>query len=814
VRADRTLRETICKIIRGAYLERMSFPSLRILLVALTCICASSRCFTQISPISINEIFANNQDLINPDGSISDWVELYNNGTEPVSLAGYSLTDSASNPKKWVFPANVVIAPKGFLLVLLDSGQPASSVSGSPLNTGFSLKAGGDRIELYSPTTLIVESVRFGPQAANYSIGRVPAAFRSFVLCTPTAGSANNAQSLGAQTDLRINEWMASPSSGNDWFELHNTNALPVQLTGLSFTDDGNTPSPVAPLSYIGTGRYGYLQIFADNSTNDNEVNFKLGGGGDSISLLSAASAQIDSVRFGQQTADVSQGRLPDGSANIKSLNAATPGESNLTPYQGLVVNELLSHTDPPFEDAVELYNQTAAGIDIGGWYLSNKRSDLKKYLVPNGTIVPANGYLVIYEGQFNRSGDPNAFTFNSAHGDEVYLAQANAAGDLSGLIVSETFEAAANGVSFGRYDTSVPGDYKFVAMERRTFGVDRPSSVEQFRTGKGAVNSAPKIGPVVINEIMYHPPSTATDGSDNVADEYIELRNLASASVLLYDPLFPANLWKLQGGVNFTFPSGATLPALGYALIVSFSPSTDTQQLAAFRAKYAVPTGVQIFGPYDGKLNNGGDPVEIYSPDPPQLPPHPDAGFVPYIRVDKVNFRDLAPWPTDADGTGKSLQRKNSNAFGNDPVNWQSAAPSAGKSNSAEVLDSDGDGLPDVWEGQYGLNPNDPSDAATDSDQDGFTNLQEFLAGTDPKNASSRLTLRVSAGSTGPVQLTFSSIAGRSYSVQYRNNLLPSTTWQKLVSTNATANEIKVEDSDTAGRSARFYRIATPATD
>jgi pectate lyase len=50
-----------------------------------------------------------------------------------------------------------------------------------------------------------------------------------------------------------------------------------------------------------------------------------------------------------------------------------------------------------------------------------------------------------------------------------------------------------------------------------------------------------------------------------------------------------------------------------------------------------------------------------------------------------------------------------------------------------AAEVDSDGDGMPDWWEKKYGLNPNDPSDAAQDRDGDGYTNLEEYLNGTDP---------------------------------------------------------------------------------
>jgi pectate lyase len=51
---------------------------------------------------------------------------------------------------------------------------------------------------------------------------------------------------------------------------------------------------------------------------------------------------------------------------------------------------------------------------------------------------------------------------------------------------------------------------------------------------------------------------------------------------------------------------------------------------------------------------------------------------------------------------------------------------------------DSDGDGMPDDWEKQHGLNPHDPSDASTDLNGDGYTNIEAFIHGLNPKGRKS----------------------------------------------------------------------------
>src|SRR5437773_7253192 len=59
---------------------------------------------------------ANSRTLLDENGDSPDWIELYNPGASPVSLAGYGLSDDPALPFKWTF-RDATIEPTGFLLV-------------------------------------------------------------------------------------------------------------------------------------------------------------------------------------------------------------------------------------------------------------------------------------------------------------------------------------------------------------------------------------------------------------------------------------------------------------------------------------------------------------------------------------------------------------------------------------------------------------------------------------------------------------------------------------------------------------------------
>jgi hypothetical protein len=414
-----------------------------------------------------------------------------------------------------------------------------------------------------------------------------------------------------------------------------------------------------------------------------------------------------------------------------------SPGEADVVlPIPTVLVNEVLAHSDLPLVDAVELYNPGTAPADIGGWFLTDDFANPKKYLIPSGTIISPGGYMVFDEYDFNVG--PDGFAFSSK-GEEAYIFSADAQGNLTGYTHGFSFGASENAVSFGRHVTSTGAEH-FVAQERLT--LEGP-------------NSGPRLGPVVINEIMYNP--LLLDGVNNVIDEYIELHNITAQPVPLFDPNAVTNSWILDDGVKFTFPSGVVLPPHGYLLVTGFDPDLEPELLAGFRSRLKVGLDVPIHGPFQGNLNNAGERIALYRPDSPQGPDQPDEGMVPFILVEEVEYLNVAPWPEEANRTGKSLQRRTGAEYANDPVNWLAASPTPGRASPGEFR---------------------------------ITGISRIGSSTF---------------------IRFPAEAGQAYSILYQDDLMAGH-WQKLmdVSPAEEFRDLEITDEAPGSDGARFYRIVT----
>ncbi|MEI7806928.1 MAG: S8 family serine peptidase [Verrucomicrobiota bacterium] len=122
---------------------------------------------------------------------------------------------------------------------------------------------------------------------------------------------------------------------------------------------------------------------------------------------------------------------------------------------------------------------------------------------------------------------------------------------------------------------------------------------------------------------------------------------------------------------------------------------------------------------------------------------------------------------------------------------------------------DADGDGLPDWWELWHNLNPNDSSDAALDSDNDGVINLYEYLAGTDPRDETDFFHI-ASIASGSICVLSFQSALNRLYTLEVRTNL-GSGSWTSVsgqVDIAGNAGLLELSQANSPSDMTQFYRI------
>jgi hypothetical protein len=551
----------------------------------------------------------------------------------------------------------VMSAPAGTVYYTLDGSDPR--LLGGAVSP---------RAQVYNGAILLEESTTVKARALSGS--------------TWSALNAAEFTLIQTFTELFITEIMYNPVPTESWtgdqlefIELKNVGLVPLDLSGVAFTAGIRHTFPLGTQLDPGA----FIVLVADpvafaahypGVRFDGVYSGRLSNSGERLTLSHAVGSTIFTVRYSDSepwpiAADGAGFSLvpvnpnlnpnPDDAAHWRASRSAggSPGRDDpAASVPEILVNEVLTHTDLPFVDAIELYNPNAVAVDVGHWYLTDRRDTPRKYRFPASTWIPAGGYLVLDEGAFNPNPGVSPSFSLSSHGEEVYLYSGNAAGELTGYSHGFAFGAAANGVAFGRHIIST-GEAHYPAQSALTLG---------------APNAGPRVGPVVINEIHYHP--AAGDA------EFVELKNITAVPVPLYHVDHPQLTWRLNG-IGFTFPPGVQLSAGGILLVVSGDP-------AVFRARNGIPADVPVFGPYPGVLQDGGERLQLLRPDAPDIG---DDGqpIVPEIVVDEVRYSNKAPWPVNAAGSGASIERVESVAYGNDPGNWRASpgAPSAGFANA-----------------------------------------------------------------------------------------------------------------------------------
>jgi hypothetical protein len=319
--------------------------------------------------------------LTDNQGEHEPWVELYNSGTNPISLAGCYLANNYSNLTQWAFPPDAVLQPGQFKVVFAD-GEPGETTAGE-WHANFRLDPGHGSVALaWTPSGVqVLDYLNYTNLPSGRSYGDFPDGqpFSRQEFYRPTPAGTND--NLAAPLAVYINEWMAHNTSTllntnnnnkyDDWFEIQNPSGAPANLGGYFLTDNSNDPFQFEiPVGTI-IPPHGFLLVWADGHSQLNtntdpalHISFKLEQNGEFIGLYASDGVLIDAVAFGPQYADISEGRYPDGPAAqwVAPLSASTPGAPNAiyanrypqipvipnaTAYAGILFQFNVAATDP-----------------------------------------------------------------------------------------------------------------------------------------------------------------------------------------------------------------------------------------------------------------------------------------------------------------------------------------------------------------------------------------------------------------------------------------------------------------------------------
>jgi hypothetical protein len=336
------------------------------------------------------------------DGKNLEFVELFN--TEPVDwdIGGFRLEGQID----YTFAAGTILPGRSFAVV---AAEPASIEEQYGLTSVYgpcqgNLDNGGGTLRLVNNRGGVLLKIEYDdhypwPESAD-GLGH------SLVLMKPDYGE-NDPRSWqasaerggnpgtidpGSSQNICVNEVLANPGSGQmPFIELYNSSPEPADISGYYLSDSPETLKFKIPAAAtIPAG--GYLAF----SASDWGGAMSLSPGGERIYLLSADQRRVvDAVTYGAEEPGVSLGHFPNGAYAIRALAAPTPGQANAALYdRDLVINEIMYHpiSEDSNDEYIELYNKGTQPVDVSGWELSSGVS----YTIPNGTIVPADGYLVI----------------------------------------------------------------------------------------------------------------------------------------------------------------------------------------------------------------------------------------------------------------------------------------------------------------------------------------------------------------------------------------------------------------------------------
>ena len=238
-------------------------------------------------------------------------------------------------------------------------------------------------------------------------------------------------------------------------------------------------------------------------------------------------------------------------------------------------------------------------------------------------------------------------FSFSNGMPVDLWLIEADGSGQPLRFVDHFSFTASPQGESVGRWPN----------------GTGEPSPLASQTPF--ALNSGPRVGPLVVTEVHYHPADPG-NGIDEDLMEFVEIFNPDLGTIDLSG-------WEIEG-LDAVIPAGTMLGPGQVLVVLPFDPYSDLDSLADFESVVGVDvssSSAHFVGGYSGLMDDHGEPLELRR-----------AGSLltgELVTEDQVFFDDESPWPTLPAGGGSSLHRVSTQFWGGNYNSWYGAAPTPG---------------------------------------------------------------------------------------------------------------------------------------
>ena len=400
----------------------------------------------------------------------ADWFEVTNNGNAALDISGWKVDDSSNSFTAALALTGITSIAPGESVIFLEtsatnaatiitnfkstwfgSNPPANLQVGSYTGSGIGLSGSSDAVNLFNAAGVVQANISFGAATTNFTFNNAASLTNSVITTLSQVGvngafaAVNDLLQIGSPGTigkLLISE-VAPWSSGSspvaaDWFEVTNTKAVAVDITGWKVDDSSQSPAAALALNGITSIAPGESVIFLETSaTNAATIitNFKstwfgsnppanlqvgsytgsgigLSGSSDAVNLFNAAGVVQANISFGAATTNFTFNNAASLTNSVITtlsqvgVNGAFAAVNDLLQIGSpgtigkLLISEVApwsSGSSPVAADWFEVTNTKAVAVDITGWKVDDSSQSPAAALALNGITSIAPGESVIF---------------------------------------------------------------------------------------------------------------------------------------------------------------------------------------------------------------------------------------------------------------------------------------------------------------------------------------------------------------------------------------------------------------------------------